>query len=135
MYDARSRYVADSVATASPARLLTMLYDRLLLDLDRAAGAFAAGDDAAPFVDHAQDVVSELMATLDVDAWDGADHLMSIYRFVLTELLHADESRVAGCRLLLEPLAVAWHEAAAALGGPPPAPAGAPLAAGVLGVG
>ena len=29
----RNRYVGDSVATASPARLVTMLYDRLVRDL------------------------------------------------------------------------------------------------------
>ena len=32
----RDRYVGDSIATASPSRLLVMLYDRLLLDLDNA---------------------------------------------------------------------------------------------------
>ena len=29
MYDVRTRYLADAVATAGPAKLLTMLYDRL----------------------------------------------------------------------------------------------------------
>jgi hypothetical protein len=32
----RNQYLADSVLSAPPARLLTMLYDRLLLDLARA---------------------------------------------------------------------------------------------------
>lgn len=137
MYDARSRYVADSVATAGPARLLTMLYDRVLIDLDRAADAFAAGDRAAaaPFVDHAQDVVSELMSTLDTDAWDGGERLMSIYGFVLAELMRPDARRVADCRRLLEPLAAAWHEAADALGRQAPVTGEVPVAAGVLGVG
>ena len=44
MTDLRARYLADSVATASPARLLTLLYDRLLLDLHRAGSALESGD-------------------------------------------------------------------------------------------
>ena len=35
----RNQYLADSVLSAPPARLLTMLYDRLLLDLGRAQTA------------------------------------------------------------------------------------------------
>ena len=37
----RNRYVGDSVATASPARLVTMLYDRLVRDLVTAEAALA----------------------------------------------------------------------------------------------
>ena len=35
----RNHYLADSVLSAPPARLLTMLYDRLLQDLGRAETA------------------------------------------------------------------------------------------------
>ena len=35
----RNQYLEDSVLSAPPARLLTMLYDRLLLDLGRAETA------------------------------------------------------------------------------------------------
>lgn len=31
----RAQFLNDTVLSASPARLLTMLYDRLVLDLDR----------------------------------------------------------------------------------------------------
>ncbi len=140
MNDARTRYLADAVATANPARLLTMLYDRLLLDLDRAGDALAAGDRAAaaPHVDHAVDVVSELMSTLDAGAWDGATRLMSIYQFVLRELLGpglaGDHAAVAGCRGVLEPLALAWHQAADEAARVP-TPHGEPVPAGILGVG
>ena len=122
MNDARAQYVADSVATAGPARLLTMLYDRLLLDLARAEKALTAGDRAAaaPFVGHAEEVVSELVSTLDEDAWDGGGQLMAIYTFVLKQLLHAgstgDAVALGDCRALLEPLALAWHEAADEVG-------------------
>lgn len=118
MNDARARYVADAITTASPARLLTMLYDRLLLDVARAEQALADGDraTAAPFVGHAQEVVAELVVTLDEDAWDGADRLTAIYTFVLKRLMHAgatgDAHALGECRELLEPLALAWHQAA-----------------------
>lgn len=115
----RTRYVDDTVSTASPAKLLTMLYDRLVLDLQRAETAQRAGDrgGAGTHLTHAQDIVSELASTLDVSAWDGAQQLLSVYTFLLTELMAAniagDADRTAACRELVEPLRVAWHEAAA----------------------
>lgn len=118
MDDARSRYLADAIATASPARLLTMLYDRLIVDLSRAERALRDGDRAAaaPYVGHAQEIVGELIGVLDVRAWEGAESLLSVYGFVLRELFAAgasgDVARVASCRTLLEPLCLAWHEAA-----------------------
>ena len=71
--NARLRYVTDSVETASPARLLVQLYDRLVLDLTRGEQALAAGDRAAASeqICHAQDIITELHATLKVDAWSG----------------------------------------------------------------
>jgi flagellar protein FliS len=117
-----------------------MLYDRLLLDLDRAGDALAAGAPAREHLDHAQDVVAELMSTLDAAAWEGGERLMSIYSYVLSELLQAeltgDAERVAGCRGLLEPLALAWHEAADVLGRQGlPTQREEPASVGVLGVG
>ncbi|MCV2392795.1 flagellar export chaperone FliS [Actinotalea sp. M2MS4P-6] len=134
----RARYMDDTVATASPAKLLTMLYDRLVLDLERAENAqresrFA---DASPHLTHAQDIVSELISTLDTNAWDGAHGLMSVYTFLLRELVGAnvarDAERTAACRRLVEPLRDTWHQAAAQLSTPTAlAPAAAtPVAAG-----
>lgn len=114
----RNRYVDDTVSTASPAKLLTMLYDRLVLDLTRAETEQRAGNRAAagPHLTHAQDIVSELASTLQLDAWDGAKQLMSVYTFLLTELIGAnvagDADRTAACRELVEPLRDAWHQAA-----------------------
>lgn len=118
----RSRYVDDTVATASPAKLLTMLYDRLVLDLVRGEAGQRAGDRAAAgqHLTHAQDIVTELAATLDVSVWDGAPRLMSVYTFLLTELIGAnvscDPDRTAACRELVEPLRDAWHQAAEQVG-------------------
>lgn len=140
MSDLRARYLADSVATASPARLLTMLYDRLLLDLHRATSALETGDrgGAGTHLAHAQEIVCELIATLDVSAWEGGNRLMSLYGWVLNELLTAgttgDAARVEACRGVVAPLAEAWHQAADALAGAD-RPADEPVAAtGLLGV-
>jgi flagellar protein FliS len=114
----RDRYLQDSINTASPQRLLTMLYDRMILDLTQAEEALRAGehDTAYQRIMHAQDIVLELRTTLHVDAWDGAPGLASLYGFILTELIGANiarsPERVAGCRTLLEPLRDAWREAA-----------------------
>jgi flagellar protein FliS len=114
----RARFVDDSIATASPARLLTMLYDRLLLDLSRAEAAQRAGDRAAANVQllHAQDIVLELATSLRVDGWDGGPGLAALYGYLHSELVQAnvsgDADRTALCRQLVEPLADAWREAA-----------------------
>jgi flagellar protein FliS len=114
----RARYAADSVGTASPARLLTMLYDRLVRDLSLAEAAIATGDAQAAHNElvHAQAIIQELSASLDVDAWEGGPGLAQLYTFVQQELVAAnvakDADRVAGCRNLIEPLRDAWHQAA-----------------------
>lgn len=117
----RGQYVADSVSTASPARLLTMLYDRLVLDLDRADAAIAAADREASSkaLLHAQDIVTELHSSLKVDAWSGAAGLAALYDYLLRELVAANvqcsRRKVADCKAVVVPLRDAWHEAARAV--------------------
>jgi flagellar protein FliS len=116
----RSRYLNDSVSTASPAQLLIMLYDRLVLDLNHAEAALRDSDrgTATARLMHAQEIVMELRTTLDTSAWTGAQGLASLYGFLLTELVGAnirgDADRVASCRALVEPLRDAWREASQA---------------------
>jgi len=113
----RNRYLADSVSTASPGRLLVMLYDRLVVDLGQAEDALLMGDrdTGRTRLMHAQDIVTELRASLDVEAWDGGPGLAALYAFMLTEMVGAnvtnDAARVASCRRLVEPLRDAWREA------------------------
>lgn len=114
----RARYLNDSVMTASPGRLLVMLYERLVLDLVRAEAAFTAGDreEASSRLLHAQDIVLELHSSLNLEVWDGADGLAQLYMFVTSELIQAnisgDAARVASCRGLIEPMRDAWREVA-----------------------
>jgi flagellar protein FliS len=116
----RDRYLQDSINTASPAKLLLMLYDRMILDLMQAEEALQAGDreQANEKLNHAQEIVIELRVSLDIEAWSGAAGLANLYGYLLTELIGAnvarDADRVATCRALVEPLRDAWREAAAA---------------------
>jgi flagellar protein FliS len=117
----RDRYLGDTVSTASPGRLLVMLYERLVLDLSQAETAMHGGDRglANDRLVHAQDIIMELRTTLDLSAWDGAAGLARIYAFLLGELIaanvHADVDRVVSCRELIEPLLDAWRQATAAV--------------------
>jgi flagellar protein FliS len=121
----RSRYLGDSVATASPQRILVMLYDRLVLDLERAEIALDTGDrtEAAAQIQHAQDIVFELRESLRVDAWEGGPRLAALYTWMITELVQAgvkrDRNRVAACRQIAEPLRDAWRQAAVTLAASP----------------
>lgn len=117
---ARSRYTADAVSTASPARLLIMLYDRLVLDLVNAEQAARQGNPArmSSELQHAQAIVLELRTSLDISLWSGAQGLSDIYTFLHAELVaanvKADAERIATCRSLVEPLRDAWRQAALA---------------------
>ena len=121
----RARYVGDTVTTASPQRLLVMLYDRLALDLERGMTALAEGDRAAADenLQHAQDIVLELRSSLQVDAWEGGPRLAALYSWLIGELVQAnvkaDRNRVASCLQVVEPLRDAWRQAAAALAASP----------------
>lgn len=118
----RSRYASDAVTTASPARLLIMLFDRLLRDLTVSEQSLADRDLAAASAAllHAQAIVSELNTALDATAWDGAAGLSSLYVYVHERLVTAnlakDPSIVLECRDLLQPLRDAWMQAALTAG-------------------
>lgn len=115
----RAEYARDAILNASPARLLTMLYDRLLLDLQRAEIAQDIEDwnSASQHLLHAQDILAELTSSLKVDEWDGAEALLGVYTFASKALvfanIHRDVDSTRVCITLLEPLRQTWHEAAA----------------------
>lgn len=115
---ARQQYARDAVLSASPARLLTMLYDRLLLDLHRAQAAQELADwqAASNQLIHAQDIIVELSATLKPGVWDGADNLRALYEYVRMALvnanIHRDVARTREAITLLTPLQEAWYAAA-----------------------
>jgi len=117
---ARAAYMDASVATASPARLLVMLYERLVIDCHRARDAQQAGEhqEAHRQLLHAQDIVMELRSSLKTDAWEGAPALASLYDYLHTRLINANIKRdptiTEHCLGLVQVLAQTWREAAQA---------------------
>ena len=123
----RTRYLRERVLTASPAQRVAMLYDRLTLDLTRAAAASVAQPNE--HIDHALQIVAELRASLDESVGQLGENLAAIYGYLLRELIAVrggDTARLAGVTEIVETLRFAWTKIANEL-----APADtAPLAAG-----
>jgi len=115
---ARSKYRSDSVHTMSPGQLIVALYDRTLLDLERALTAIAGNEIEAAHLAlvHAQEIIHELYTSLDLKGWPGGASLAEVYRHVQTLLvqanIHKDPVPVRACREMLVPLRDAWREAA-----------------------
>lgn len=120
MITARNAYMGSMVQTASPARLLVMLYDRLVVDLQRATECQEQDRhiDASEHLMHAQEIVLELQGSLRVDLWDGGPRLSAIYGWLHKEMVRAnvqrDPAATRSCLELVLPLADAWREAALA---------------------
>jgi flagellar secretion chaperone FliS len=114
---ARNRFVSDGVGSTPPEKLLVMLYDRLLRDLDEAAQAIL-GSEVGPAheaLSHAQDIVAELHSALDPAQWDGAEAMGDLYTW-LAELLGRSNMQksvtlVEEARAVVAPLRDTWAEA------------------------
>jgi flagellar protein FliS len=117
---ASAAYKDASRTTASPERLLCMVYDRLVLDLERASAALEEGTSAHEHLMHAQDIVHELLVSLDQRTWSGAKALAGVYVYLHTRLVEANVRRdpaiVAECTQHVVPLRDAWHAAARSAG-------------------
>ncbi len=113
-----AQYNRNAILSATPTQLVTMLYDRLVLDLKRAEAAQAEErwPDAHEQLLHAQDIVAELSSSLKIDAWDGASGLFAIYVYVHQALvdanIHRNIARTREALALIEPLRESWHQAA-----------------------
>lgn len=117
MHSAAGQYLADKVATATPAQLTGMLYDGAVGALRGAIRLQEAGDwqGALPRSLKAQRIVLELRESLDHAAGgELAANLYRLYTWAHACLLRANSERdVAATRDaldVLEPLAAAWRE-------------------------
>jgi flagellar secretion chaperone FliS len=124
MYPTSTDYLRETVLSATPAQLVTMLYDRLLLDLARAEAAQVEEKwtEASTHLVHAQDIVTELSSSLDVAAWSGGKDLLAIYTYLGQRLIAANVGRDVAitreCSTHLGPLRWAWLAAAEGLTAP-----------------
>jgi flagellar protein FliS len=115
---AKNAYVDNAITTASPARMLVMLCDRLVLDVQRGLDAQRAGNlpESHNQLVHAQEIVIHLRSTLRVEAWDGGPGLASLYDWLHNELIRAnvtkDPALTEGCLSIVSDLAETWTAAA-----------------------
>ena len=118
MNSAASAYQSNSVATASPVRLLLMLCDRLVLDIERAQRAQMARDRVGAHnqLIHAQAIVTELQTSLRPDEFRGGHELAALYAYIEARLIHAnthnDQHATAETLRLCQEIRDTWHEAA-----------------------
>ncbi|MCX6400750.1 MAG: flagellar export chaperone FliS [Propionibacteriales bacterium] len=117
---AHAAYQSNAVATASPARLLVMLVERLVLDVERGLGAQQVADweGAHRNLVHAQDIVLELESSLQVDKMTGGAELAALYAYLRNQLVLANIRRDAATSEealgLARQLCDTWREAAMA---------------------
>lgn len=104
----------------SPQRLVVLLYQRLLRDLDDAEAAIEDRriEDAHNALIHAQDIVLEFHLALDTEGFEGAERLADIYVYLTDRLVDANRAKdraiVAECLGMVEPLAEAFETVAQA---------------------
>jgi flagellar protein FliS len=118
MTNARAAYMDASIATASPARLLVMLFDRLVLDVQRGLEAQRRGDFEQTHreLTHAQDILLELQSSLRPDEFRGGYDLAALYGFLHRQLVKANIRKDAAITdevlTMVTDLCDTWREAA-----------------------
>jgi len=107
------KYQNDSVMTASPMDLVIMLYDGLIKQI-KLGEIFLDEKDYEKVNKHlmkAQDIVSELMSSLDLK-YPISENLLQLYEFMLQELIdinmHKDKTRIAPLLGIIVELKEAW---------------------------
>lgn len=112
-------YGTQQVMTASPVKLVALLYDKAIVSLREAIRAIEAGDVQARWKanNRATEILTHLCTTLDHESGgDIARNLHQLYQFMLGRLFEVDmKSDAAAAREvigLLEPLRDSWRELA-----------------------
>ena len=117
--EASQKYLAQQVMSASPAKLVAMLYERAIMLLHDAVGAIEAGDIERRWRANskATEIVVELWQALDMEAGgEIAANLNRLYGFMVMRLTMVDTENSAKAARdvigLLDPLRRSWHEIA-----------------------
>ncbi len=146
-------YLTQQIMSASPAKLVAMLYDKAITSLQEAVAAIELGDVQARHDANrkAIDVIAHLWGTLDLDqGGEIAANLGRIYDYMIRRLADVDFKQDPEAAreviALLDPLRKSWYEltetegatetSAAAAPQPSPqgdAPAGTPAEAATAG--
>lgn len=88
----RARFTTGGLDTASGPKVIQLCYERLDRDIGAALVAMDERDlfGAHETLCHAQDIVHELLCMLNVDMWEHAASLASLYRYILELLTQAN---------------------------------------------
>lgn len=117
--DPLNAYRETQIKTANQIRLVVMLYDGAIRHINLALDAFADGhrryDEVNNHVIAAQDILSELTASLDFEkGGEMAQNLFSLYSFMNRQLLDSnlkkDPAPLSEVKKLLGELREAWEE-------------------------
>ena len=117
-------YRETQIKTASKGKLIVILYDGLLRFLDIALENIPKKkyDVVNNNILKAQDIISELIVSLNMDAGDISQKLLSIYTFFNTKLIEGnvkkDPNPIAFVRNMAAELRDAWNQIAAKGGTP-----------------
>ena len=122
--DRITSYRETQIKTASKGKLVVFLYDGLIRFLDIALESFPLKkyDVVNNNILKSQDIISELIMSLNLDAGDMSNKLLSIYSFFNTKLIEGnvqkDPEPVKFVRDMVSELRDAWNEVAKKSGTP-----------------
>ncbi len=109
MYD---RYRQTSIQTAPSEQLIVMLYDGAIRFLEQARTAMKEGLDPAEPIARSQDIIVELLGSLNRSAGEIADNLARIYDFWINQLfqaqIHRDPQIIESLLSMVRELREAW---------------------------
>jgi flagellar protein FliS len=113
-------YRQNTIDTAAPGQLVVMLYRGVLNSLGLIEAALGGGakdiDLAHKELLRAQDIIMELLQTLDFSVQPIADHLAGLYQFCLTGLIESNVTKTFApaepVRKIFDQLADAWEQIA-----------------------
>ncbi|MBE3578106.1 MAG: flagellar export chaperone FliS [Limnochordales bacterium] len=110
------QYRQIEVETASPGRLVLMLYDAAIRNCRQAVAAWESSNEtvAREKIYRAQDILAELIGSLNFDAGDLARNLFRLYEYMNYRLIQSavrkDVAAVQEVAKLLEELREAWEQ-------------------------
>lgn len=109
-------YRETQIKTASKGKLVVMLYEGVVRNLDIAIEAIPEKqfDVANRSILNAQDIISELIMALNMEAGDFSKNLLNIYSFLNTKLIDAnirkDTEPLKFVRMMVSELRDAWKQ-------------------------
>jgi flagellar protein FliS len=115
----QDQYLENAVLSASPVKLVAMLYDGAIRFCNRAKAAATVGNvaETGRLLSRAHDIISELSAVLDAERGGTvAKDLAKIYDFSLWQLAEArirrDPKKIDDVIRVLTPLKESWDDIA-----------------------